>query len=163
MLESLRSEAAALRAGECGVAEGDANRGGLLPSDSFSAEDKADAPGPGSDDFCSARPGSGVSMGTGATSSSCAGVGTCPTAGVRDCTDDGTGELARRAVDSARGIDCETDSEGELRPECPDDGTARGFVDDSGGSLAMFAVAIASVAWCRAVCAASYQASGIDV
>jgi hypothetical protein len=132
VLESLRSEAAALRAGECGVADGEANRGGL----------------------CSARPGSGVSMGTGATSSSCAGVGICPTAGVRDCTDDGTGELARRAVDSARGTDCEMDCEGELRPECPDDGTARGFVDDSGASFAMFAVTvatvIASVACCRA-------------
>lgn len=134
-----------------------------MPSDSFSAEDRADVPGPGSDDFCSARPGSGVWMGTGETSSSCAGVGTRPTAGVRDCTDDGTGELASRAVNSARGIDCETDCEGELRPECPEEGTVHGFVDDSGASFAMFAVAIAFVACCRAVCSASYQPSVIAV
>lgn len=150
-------------AGDCGVADVGANLGGLLPSDSFNAEDKADVPGPGSDDFCSARPGKGVCIGTGETSSSCAGVGICPIAGVRDWTEDGTGELANLAVDSARGIDCEMDCEGELRPESLDEGTACGFVDDSGGSFAMAAVAITSVACYQALCAASYQASAIAV
>jgi hypothetical protein len=135
LLGGPRDEAAAFSAGDCGVATGTLNRGGLLPRDSFSAEDKADVPGPGSDDFCSARPANGVCMGTGETSSSWAGVGIWPTAGVRDWTEDGTGE-PNLAVDSARG----TDSASELRPEPLDEeGTASGF-DDSGESFAMAAI-----------------------
>lgn len=72
-------------------------------------------------------------------------MGICPTAGVRDWTEEGTGE-PRRAVESALGTDCETDCEGELRAESLDDeGTACGL-DASGESFAMTAVAIASVA-----------------
>lgn len=49
-------------------------------------------------------------------------------------------------MDSALGTDCETDCEGELRSESLDEeGTACGF-DASGGSFAMAAVIIASVA-----------------
>lgn len=162
MLGGPRAEAATLIAGDCGVAAGGANLGGLLPRDSFSAEDKAEVPGPGSEDFCSARPASGVWIGTGETSSSWPGVGICPTAGVRDWTEEGTGD-PNRAVESALGTDCEMDCEGELRTESlDDDGTASGF-DDSGSSFAMLAVTIASVARCRARYSASNQTSVIRV
>ena len=127
------------------MAAGEANFGGLLPRDACNAEDKAEVPGPGSEAFGSARPGRGVSIGTGETSSSWAGVGICPTAGVRDCSEEGTGEPSL-AVDSTLGIDCETDGERELWPECLDDeGTACGL-DGSGESFAMTATAFASVA-----------------
>ena len=131
------------------MAAGEANFGGLLPSDACRAEDRAEVPGPGSEACGSARPGRGVCMGTGETSSSWAGVGIWPTAGVRDCTEEGTGEPSL-AVDSALGIDCEMDGERELWPECLDDeGTACGF-DDSGESFAMTATIFASVACWRA-------------
>ena len=161
MLGGPRPEAAALTVGDCGVADVEANLGGLLSRESLSAEDKADVPGPGSEDFCSARPANGVCIGNGDTSSSWAGVGICPTAGVRDWTEEGTGEPSL-AVDSARGIDCEIDCEGELRSDSFDRGTASGF-DDSGESFAMAAVDIASVAWYRAFCSTSNQNSFIRV
>lgn len=165
MLGGPRAEAAALAAGDCGVADGAANLGGLLPSDSFNAEDKADVPGPGSDDFCSARPASGVWIGTGEISSSWAGVGICPTAGARDWSEEGTGEPSL-AVESLRTdceMDCDMDAAGELWPESLDEeGTARGL-DDSASSFAMVTVAIASVACCRACCSASNQTSVIRV
>jgi hypothetical protein len=101
-----------------------------VPSDSLRADDKAEVPGPGSDDCCSVRPASGVWAG--GVSSSWAGVGIWRRAGVPAWRDEGTGE-PNRAVDSARGTDCE--SAGELRPECCDEGTARGV--DAWGLFAM--------------------------
>lgn len=107
---------------DCGTG-GVANRGGLLPSDSFKAEDKAEAPGPGSDD-CSTRPASGVCD----ESSRCAGVGIWRTAGVPACKE-ATGEPSR-AIESAREIECE--SAGELRPDSRDDARIARALDGSG-------------------------------
>jgi hypothetical protein len=120
--------------GAWACAGGVEKRGGLLPSDSLRADDRAEVPGPGSDDCCSVRPASGVWVG--GVSSSWAGVGIWRRAGVPAWREEGTGE-PNRAVDSARGIDC--DSAGELRPECCDEGTARG-VDASG----LFAMTLSS-------------------
>ena len=111
-------EEAACSAGDC--IGGVPNRGGLRPSDSFNAEDRADAPAPGSDDW-SVRPANGVC--TEGESSARAGVGIWRTAGEPA----GTGE-PNLAMDSARGTDC--DSVGEIRPEARDDeGTASGLAD----------------------------------
>lgn len=94
------------------------NRGGLLPNDSFNADESADSPGPGKDVFGSVRPGSGDCVA--GDSSSCAGVGIWRTAGVPVCTE-GMGEPSR-AVESMR------DPAGEICPEArEDDGTAFGM------------------------------------
>jgi hypothetical protein len=119
-------------AGESGRIGGVPKRGGLLPKDSFSAEESADSPGPGNEDGgASPRPGSGVSAAEGSADVSWPGVGICRTAG-EPLGNDGTGEPSR-AIDCARG----TEAAGELWPESRDDeGTALGF-DDSGRSFAM--------------------------
>ena len=99
------------------------NRGGELPSDSFSAEERFDSAGPGSDDCGSARPGSGVCIDDEFAVWVWEGVGIWRTAGV-PLGREGTGE-PRRAIEPAR-TDCVS---GELRRESRDDGTACGFVD----------------------------------
>jgi len=93
-------------------------RGGLLPKDCFSAEERADSPGPGNEDCDSARPASGVCVA--GESSNWAGVGIWRTAGVPACGE-GIGEPSR-AIEPAR-----VDSAGERRPDCREDGTACGF------------------------------------
>lgn len=119
-------------AGDSGRIGGVPKRGGLLPKDSFSAEESADSPGPGSDDGGAfPRPGSGVSVVEGSGDVSWPGVGICRTAG-EPVGNDGTGEPSR-AIDCARG----REAAGELWPESRDEnGTALGF-DDSGRSFVM--------------------------
>lgn len=117
------SRAVVSGAGDSARIGGVPNRGGLLPNDSLKADERADSPGPGSDDWPSSRPGSGVCVVEGSSDASWAGVGICCT-GTEPTGRDGTGEPSR-AVDCSR----ETEAEGELRSErCDEDGTARGFV-----------------------------------
>lgn len=107
--------------GDSGRIGGVPNRGGLLPKDSFNAEESADSAGPGSDDCGSARPGRGVCVA--GESSSWPGVGIWRTAGEPVWTE-GMGEPSR-AMLPAR-VTC--DSAGDVRPESRDDeGTACGF------------------------------------
>lgn len=97
-------------------------RGGLLPKDSLSAEDRADSPGPGRDDWPSSRPGSGVWLVDGSSDASWAGVGICWT-GTEPTGSEGTGDPSR-AVSWSR----ETEAEGELRSDGRgDEGIGRGL------------------------------------
>jgi hypothetical protein len=125
--------------GESGRIGAGPNRGGLLPNDSFNAEESADSAGPGKDDCGSARPGRGDCVAE--VSSSCVGTGIWRTAG-EPIWVDGTGEPSL-AMLSAR-VTC--DSAGETRPDSRDwEGTAWG-VDDSGRLPAILAYKGASLA-----------------
>lgn len=96
-----------------------------MPRDSFSAEERFDSDGPGSDDCGSARPGNGVCMDEDVAVCVWEGVGIWRTAGV-PLGREGTGEPSR-ATEPAR-PDCDS---GELRPVSRDeDGTACGFVEE---------------------------------
>jgi hypothetical protein len=68
-------------AGDNGRIGGVAKRGGLLPNDSFRAEESVDSPGPGSDACDSSRPGSGVWAMDTSSDVNWAGVGIWRTAG----------------------------------------------------------------------------------
>ena len=110
--------------GESGRIGGVPNRGGLLPKDSFRADERADSAGPGRDDCGSARPGSGVCVA--GVSSSWAGVGIWRTAGEPVCIEEGTGEPSRAMLSLRVTCDCA----GETRPESRDEeGTACGLVE----------------------------------
>ena len=112
--------------GESGHMGGVPNRGGLLPNDSLSADERADSAGPGRDDCGSARPGRDVCVA--GVSSSWAGVGIWRTAGEPVCEDAGTGEPSR-AMLSLRAT---CDSAGDVRPESRDEeGAACGFVEST--------------------------------
>lgn len=131
-------------AGESGRIGGVPKRGGLLPKDSFKAEESADSPGPGSEEGgASPRPGKGVSVVEGSGDVSWPGVGICRTAG-EPPGNEGTGEPSR-AIDCARG----TEAAGELCAESREaEGTALGF-EDWEGSPAM------TVYGARLVCSAA--------
>ena len=99
-----------------------------MPKDSFSAEERFDSDGPGSDDG-SVRPGIGVCIDE--DSPVWAGVGIWRMAGVPFGME-GTGEPSL-AIEPAR-TDCE--SAGEVRPESrEDEGTACGFEGERSSAI----------------------------